>query len=173
MQSGSFVRNMLVGAGSGLAATILMDAAGIGALLAFGARDANPFALIGDTASGALRLVGVTLAGGTVTGAVCHYLIGPGLGCIWSQAAARFATLRSASLVRAALPGVVFTELVSLPLLAMSPPILHMTISQTLTWFGMAAVMHLVYGACLGAFVSRGLRAAHPGRTDPLNRASR
>jgi NhaP-type Na+/H+ or K+/H+ antiporter len=61
--------------------------------------------------------------------------------------------------------GIVYVEVMSLPLLTAAAIVLEMTSSETAQWFGISFVMHLVYGLILGVVVSYGLRAATKGQS--------
>jgi len=56
--------------------------------------------------------------------------------------------------------GILYVEIMSLPMLAAAALILQMTAAETAQWFGISFVMHLVYGLVLGLVVRQGLRAA-------------
>jgi hypothetical protein len=53
---------------------------------------------------------------------------------------------------------VLYIEILSQPILALSPLLLAMTVTDTLQWFAISAAMHTIWGAVLGAIVSYGLR---------------
>jgi len=59
--------------------------------------------------------------------------------------------------------GVLYAEIVSQPILALSPLLLEMTAADTVQWFTISAAMHALWGAILGAIVSYGLRAGACG----------
>jgi NhaP-type Na+/H+ or K+/H+ antiporter len=52
---------------------------------------------------------------------------------------------------------ILYVEILSQPILATTPILLKMTAHETLQWFGVSFVMHLIWGAVLGAVVSYGL----------------
>ncbi len=56
--------------------------------------------------------------------------------------------------------GILYVEIMSLPMLAAAALILQMTAAETAQWFGVSFVMHLVYGLVLGLVVRQGLRSA-------------
>ena len=56
--------------------------------------------------------------------------------------------------------GILYVEIMSLPMLAAAALILQMTAAETAQWFGVSFVMHLVYGLVLGLVVRQGLRVA-------------
>jgi len=93
-------------------------------------------------------------------GALLHYLIGLALGVLFGAAVARIAALRMDSPKKAVGMGILYVEIMSLPMLAAAALILQMTAAETAQWFGVSFVMHLVYGLVLGLVVRQGLRSA-------------
>ena len=63
---------------------------------------------------------------------------------------------------------VLYIEILSQPILATSPIILEMTAAQTLQWFGVSAVMHLIWAVVLGVVVSYGLHLPPRQGTDDI-----
>jgi len=153
-------RGMMVGCIGGLVGTIVMDLFGAGLFLIMSGPASLSFAIIGDAAAGGFSLLGFTLAGGAPLGALLHYLIGLALGCLFGAAVSRVAALRVDSLKKAVGMGMLYVEVMSLPMLASAALILRMTAAETAQWFGISFVMHLVYGLVLGLVVRQGLRAA-------------
>jgi hypothetical protein len=151
---------MMVGCIGGLVGTIVMDLFGAGLFLIMSGPASLSFAIIGDAAAGGFSLLGITLAGGAPLGALLHYLIGLALGCLFGAAVSRVAALRVDSLKKAVGMGMLYVEVMSLPMLASAALILRMTAAETAQWFGISFVMHLVYGLVLGLVVRQGLRAA-------------
>jgi hypothetical protein len=100
------------------------------------------------------------MAGGFPLGMTVYYLLGLVLGGIFGATVARFDALRVNTLKRGVAFAVLYAEVLSQPILATSPIILKMPASETLQWFGVSAVMHLIWGVVLGAVVSYGLRSA-------------
>jgi hypothetical protein len=64
------------------------------------------------------------------------------------------------SLKQAVAMGILYVEIMSLPMLAAAALILRMTATETAQWFGISIVMHLIYGLVLGLVVRYGLQAA-------------
>jgi len=93
-------------------------------------------------------------------GALLHYLIGLALGVLFGAAVSRIAALRMDSPKKAVGMGILYVEIMSLPMLAAAALILQMTAAETAQWFGVSFVMHLVYGLVLGLVVRQGLRVA-------------
>jgi len=153
-------RGIFVGSIGGLVGTIVMDLFGAGLFLVMGGPASLSFAIIGDAAAGFLALLGIALAGGAPLGALLHYLIGLALGGLFGAAVPRMAALRVDSLKKAVGMGVLYVEIMSLPMLAAAALILRMTAAETAQWFGISFVMHLIYGLGLGLVACYGLRAA-------------
>jgi hypothetical protein len=106
----------------------------------------------------------MTAAGGTPLGALLHYLIGLAFGALFGAAVSRIAVLRLHSPTKAVGLGVLYVEIMSQPLLAAAAWVLQMTVAETVQWFGISFVMHLVYGLVLGLVVRYGLRGAPAAR---------
>jgi hypothetical protein len=66
--------------------------------------------------------------------------------------------LRANLLKKSVILSVLYVEILSQPLLAATPILLKMTTSDTVEWFGISFVMHLVYGVVLGVIVKFGLQ---------------
>jgi hypothetical protein len=150
---------MMWGFIGGLVGTIVMDLVLIGMLSAAGLPAVISFSTIGDTAAGFFSLIGINVAGGLPLGAAVHYLLGLVLGTIFGAVVARVDALRVNSLRKGVALAVLYIEVVSQPILAMSPILLKMSAAETVQWFGVSAVMHLIWGVVLGALVSYGLRS--------------
>jgi len=65
-------------------------------------------------------------------------------------------TLHLNSLKKGILLAVLYAEIISQPLLAMTTILLKMSIMSTVLWYGASFVMHFLYGITLGAIVSYG-----------------
>jgi hypothetical protein len=157
-------KGMEVGLIGGLVGTIVMDLFGAGIFLVMGGPASLSFSIIGDAAAGLFSIMGIEIAGGTPLGAVLHYLIGLVFGAIFGAAVAYIDALQLDSIKKGVGLGILFVEVMSLPLLAAAAIILKMTPSETAQWFGISFVMHLVYGLVLGLVVSYGLRSAPAAR---------
>lgn len=149
----------------GLIGTMVMDLLLMGALMAVKYPPFLCFSIVGDTASRFFSMLGVQITGGVSTGAVAHYVIGPLVGLIFGAAVVIFPALREGTLKKNALAAVLYVEILSQPLLAMTPILLKMTPSVTVLWFGGSLVMHLVFGIVLGVIVGYGLRSVLPFST--------
>jgi uncharacterized membrane protein YagU involved in acid resistance len=122
------------------------------------------FAVIGDTAAGFFSLFGVDVAGGVLPGLVWHYLIGLAFGVIFVAAVTRFEALRLTSMKKSIGLGILFTEVMSIPMLVQVPIFLEQTASDTVGLLGFFVVMHAIWGLLLGVVVSYGLRSEMTAR---------
>jgi len=154
----SLTRGIGLGLIGGFVGTIVMDVVLIGALSAIGLPPVISFNTIGDTAAGCLALIGIKVAGGFPLGATAHYMLGLGLGAIFGAAMTRIKARRVLTRKQGIAFAVLYIEIVSQPILTLSPLVLTMTTSSIAQWFGISAVMHLIWGIVLGAIVSYGLR---------------
>jgi hypothetical protein len=152
-------RVFALGVAGGVAATIVIDLVTVAVLPLMGLPADGGFSVIGDTAAGFLALFGIGAAGGVALGAVLHYLIGAVLGGIFGLAVVRFPALRLSSIRKGVGLGILYTEIISLPILVLPPIILNWTTPEALWWFGFSAVMHAIWGAVLGTVMSFGLRS--------------
>lgn len=163
MRNAPLRRHIVWGLAGGLVGTIAMDLFGAGLFLIMGQPMNLSFSIIGDAAAGFLAMLGQTVAGGAPLGAVLHYLIGLGLGGLLGAAVARIAAWPADSVLKGVGLGILYVEIMSQPLLAAAAVILRMTTTETLLWFGVSIVMHLVYGLILGVAVSCSPRSAPMG----------
>jgi hypothetical protein len=158
--SGAFTRDIIVGLAGGLAGTIAMHVFGVGIFLVMGQPTSISFSIIGDAAARFFARLGVELAGGAPLGMAVFYLLGLALGVTFVALVSRIDALQLDSIKKGAGLGILYVEVLSLPLLAMATFVLEMTAAATALWFGVSVVMHLAYGAVMGAVVSCGLRSA-------------
>jgi len=154
----TLARGIAWGLIGGFLGTIVMDLVLVGMLSAVGLPAVISFSTIGDTAAGFFALLGIPLAGGFPLGLAVHYLLGLVLGAIFGAAVASIDALRVNTLKKCIVLAVLYIEILSQPILATSPILLKMTAAQTLQWFGVSAVMHLIWGVVLGVVVCYGLR---------------
>lgn len=165
MTTSNWTKTVLVGLATGLAATLVVDVILISVLLVSGQPAEQGFLVIGDTAAGFLARLGINLAGGTPLGLAIHFSTGAALGVLFAGVVSRVSALFTASRPKMAALGVVYTELISIPLLIWPPIILKMAQPKVVEWFTLTASLHAVFGLVLGLTVSYGLRArvrAHP-----------
>lgn len=150
------------GLSGGLAGTLVMDIVLMGALLVMGMPALTCFAIVGRTIAHFLALPGFVLTGDVSLGVTAHYVIGPLVGVAFGAVVARVKMCRDGALLRIIVLAVLYVEIFSLPLLALSPILLRWTAIETLQWFGGSTVMHLLLGAVLGLVVGYGLRPTTP-----------
>ena len=143
----------------GLASTMVMDILLMGALLAVRYPALLCFSIVGDTLSRFLSMFDVQVTGGIPTGVTTHYLIGPLVGVIFGAAVAMFPALREGTLKKSVIAAVLYVEILSQPILATTPILLKMTVTETLQWFGGSFVMHSILAVVLGVVVWYGLRS--------------
>ena len=160
MKKVALTRGMVWGFIGGFAGTIVMNLVLVGMLSTVGLPAASPFSTIGDTAAGFFALIGIETAGGVPLGVAVYYLLGLVLGAIFGATVVRVDALRVNTTKKGVVLAVLYAEVLSQPILATSPIILKMTASETWQWFGVSAVMHLIWGVVLGVVVSYGLRSA-------------
>jgi len=137
-----------------------MDLILMGVLSAVGLPALSCFSMVGDTVARFFSILGIEMAGGVTAGVATHYIVGPIIGVIFGVAVVRAGALRAGSKMKIVAIAVLFVEIVSQPILAMTPFLLKMTAAETLQWFGGSFVMHLIWGIVLGVIVSRGLQPA-------------
>jgi hypothetical protein len=148
----------------GLLGTLVMDLILMGVLSAAGDEALSCFHIVGDTVARLFSVLGVRVTGGVLMGVATHYTVGPIVGAIFGAAVARFEFLRACTLKKGAILGVLYVEILSQPLLALTPLLLKTTPSETLLWFGGSFANHFICGSVLGVVVNYGLRsAAHTG----------
>ncbi len=157
MSKVALTRGMILGLIGGLVGTIVMDIVCVGALLVMGLPAVVSFSTIGDTAAGFFSMIGLNMAGGVPLGTAMHYLIGPVLGVIFGAAVSQVDVFRVDTAKKGIVFGILYTQVSSQPILAAAPILLKMTASETLQWFGVSFVMHLIWGVVLGVVVSYGL----------------
>jgi hypothetical protein len=158
MDSSDRSRGLVLGLAGGVAATIAIDLVTAEVLPLMGMPADGGFSVIGDTAAGFLALFGIGVAGGVPLGAAFHYLIGAALGVLFAAAVTRIPALRLGSIKKGVGLGILYTEIISLPILVLPPIILNWGAADAVQWFGFSVVMHAIWGAVLGAIVAWGLR---------------
>jgi len=171
MATTTWTKGAMIGLLAGLAATIAIDVLTMAVLPLTGAPGTGGFILIGDTAAAFFAGIGVHLAGGVPLGLFFHYIIGIALGGLFGGVVSRAAALRTASRLKMAGLGVLYTELISIPIVILPPIILKMAKPDIIQWLGFCVVMHGIFGVVLGLVVSYGLRApvrARPAAARPV-----
>ena len=157
MSNVALTRGMGWGLMGGLVGTMVMDLVLMGALSAVGLPALTCFSIVGNTVARFFSILGIEMAGGVPLGAAVHYLIGPLVGAIFGAAVAQVDALRVDSLKKSVVLAVLYVEILGQPILATTPILLKMTAPETLQWFGVSFVMHLIWGVVLGVVVCYGL----------------
>ncbi len=160
LRSSTFRRGIIVGLIGGLAGTIAMHVFGVGIFLVMGQPTSISFSIIGDAAASFFAMLGIELAGGAPLGMVVFYLLGLALGVTFVALVLRVDAFRLNSIKKGVGLGILYVEVLSVPLLAIATLVLEMSAYETALWFSVSVVMHLAYGAVMGAVVSYGLRPA-------------
>ena len=149
---------MISGLIGGLFATMVMDLVLMGVLSIAGLPALTCFSIVGSTLAHFFSVLGVEIAGGIQLGVIGHYLIGPMLGAIFGVAVTRVSVRRLDTAMKIVLLAIVYIEIVSQPILALTPLLLKMTAPETLQWFGESFVVHLLWGVVFGGIMSQQLR---------------
>ncbi len=163
-RSAARINGISIGALGGVVGTFVMDLVLMGTLSAAGMPALTCFSIVGDTVARFFSILGVEMAGGISAGVATHYVVGPVVGAIFGAAVARVAALRVDTLNKSVVLAVLYVEILSQSILATTPILLKMTPDDTLQWFGVSFVMHLVYGGVLGTVVSRFRSSSHSAR---------
>ncbi len=145
-----------IGLISGFTATAIMDLSLIAILIAAGIAPLTCFSMVGETFANLFSKQG--LPGSVPLGVAAHYVLGPVLGAFFGAGAEVLPALKIYSRKRAILTAILYAEIVSQPLVALTPAALRMTASETLIWFGGAFGMHLIWGGMLGLVWSLGMK---------------
>jgi len=143
----------------GLAGTLGMELVLMGALTAVGMPPLTCLSFIGDTVAHLWANFGIHLVGGVPMCLAAQYLIGSLFGVIFGTMLSKISALHIYSLKKGVLLAVVYAEIISQPLLAMTTILLKMTAKDTLLWYSASFVMHFLYGVVLGAIISCGFRS--------------
>jgi len=156
----------------GLTGTLVMHLVLMATLSGVGLPVFTGFSIIGNTAARFFSILGIHMSGGVSMGVAVYYLLGLIIGAIYGAAVTQVHALRVDTLKKSLILAVLYEEILSQPILAMTPILLKITATETLQWFGISFVMHLIFGVILGVVVSYGLQLAgavnHPSlRTKP------
>lgn len=138
---------------AGLNGTLVMDLLLMAALWIMGTPPLTCFSMVGDTVSRLLSQMGIQLWDSIRMGVITHYTVGPVIGTIYGFLVNRIDTLRTKSMLKGIAQAVLFVEIVSLPMLMLTPFILKLSFSDTLQWFGGSFVMHFIWGVVFGGVI--------------------
>ena len=144
----------------GLAGTMVMDLVLMVALPVAGLPALTCFSIVGNTVASFFSIQGIEMAGGVPLGVFTHYLIGPVAGAIFGAAVTQVNFLRIDTLKKSIVLAILYVQILSQPILATTPILLKMTVTDTLNWYGGSFAMHSVLGLVLGLIMSYGLRAS-------------
>lgn len=156
----TFNRGMGWGLIGGSVGTLIMDLVLMEVLSAVGLPALSCFSIVGDTVARFFSIFGIEMTGGITVGVATHYIVGPIIGVIFGVAVVRAGALRAGSKKKIVAIAVLYVEILSQPILAMTPFLLKMTASDTFQWFSGSFVMHLIWGIVLGVIISHGLQSA-------------
>lgn len=157
-------KGILWGLLGGLAATLVMDLILMGILVAAGQPALTCYSIVGDTVMRLLNPADPTFGASILSGVAAHYIIGPIMGGIFGAAVVIINTrvrrnaFRVDSRKKLVILAVLYAEIMSQPLLALTPILLRMTTSELLEWYGGAVGMHFIWACVLGLICLRGLR---------------
>jgi len=157
----SLTRGVGWGLIGGLAGTMVMDLVLMLALPVAGLPALTCFSIVGKTVASFFSMQGIEVTGGVLLGVFTHYLIGPVAGAIFGAAVVQVKILRPDTLKKSIILAVLYLQILSQPILAMTPILLKMTATTTLLWYGGSFLMHSVLGLVLGMIISYGLETAN------------
>ena len=138
----------------GLVATVVLDVIVVGLFPFIGMPADSSFSVIGDTAARFFAMLDIEMAGGVPLGLLVHYLTGLSLGGLFGAARSWRGPGLDSKKNGIGL-GILYTEIISIPILATAPIMLQMSALGAAQWFGVVFVMHGVYGSVLAFVVSR------------------
>ncbi len=164
MKFSTIIRGMIAGMIAGLAGTFVMYLFGAAIFALLGWPADTSHTIIGNSAAAFFSKLGIFLQGGASLGLRLYYLIGFSMGAVFGVAVAWLEPLRRASFLKKMGLGVLYVEVLAVPLLAAGSIALQMKPFDVAVWFGFSFVLHLVYGLVLGAVTSIGLGDLKRGR---------
>jgi hypothetical protein len=153
-------RGIAWGIFGGLAGTLVMDMLLMVIMLAFRQPVLLCFSIVGETVSSLLAVFNIEAGDGILTGMAAHYSIGPLVGAFFGTAATNFAAPWVVTPKKCVISAILYVEILSQPILAITPIVLKMTSHQILLWFGGSFIMHLLLAIILGTVVHFGLSLA-------------
>lgn len=156
-------KGLVLGLAGGVVATVVIDLITVAVMPLIGLPADSGFSLIGDTAAGFVALFSIDVAGGVPLGLALHYVIGLALGGLFGAAVTRIAALSLNSIKKGVGLGILYAEIISLPIVLTPPIILSLPGLDAARWFGFCLVMHAIWGTVLGALMAYGLRSTRHG----------
>ncbi len=154
----SLAKGMLWGLLGGLAGTLLMDLLLMGGLVLAGLSALTCFSIVGDTMARFFSLLGAEIPASAAVGVITHYVIGPAIGVIFGVIVILANRTQVITRKKCMLVSILYVEILSQPLLAVSVFLLEMKWPVIAAWYGGAFVMHFILGVILAVMVSRGLQ---------------
>ncbi len=154
----SLAKGMLWGLLGGLVGTLIMDLFLMGILVLAGLSALTCFVVVGDTMARFFSLLGAEIPASAAVGVITHYVIGPAIGIIFGVIVVLAERLRVVTRKKCTLVSILYVEILSQPLLAVSVVLLEMKWPVIAAWYGGAFVMHFILGVILAVMVSHGLR---------------
>ncbi len=153
----------------GIAGTLAMDLSLMAVLWLAGRDPFKCFTMVGST----IRLfIGLPAGEGmtpVLAGIATHYSVGPALALLFLPVLRRLNASPVLSLRRQLVTAVVYTEIISQPMLALVPIYMALAPLVTVLWYAGAAVMHAIYAVVLGLVLWFGpLRLRTPRRVEAL-----
>ena len=141
----------------GLAGTLIMDLVLMGAFAIARLPLLTCFSIVGDTVESIFSIQNTEMSRSIRLGVITHYLIGPLIGAFFGMVIVKVNGLRVNTLKKSILVAILYVEVLSQPLLVVTPILLKMTLPAILLWYGGSFVMHMIAGSVLGMFVGCGL----------------
>jgi hypothetical protein len=154
MNRGTLAEAITWGGAAGLLGTAVMDLVIVGFFAAVGMPLGLIYSFIGDVTQQFLLRIGVEVPGGVLLGALVHLLLGLTLGAAFGLAVSRVRRLRLDSVLKGALLGVLYIEIVSQPILVSAPLLVKMTTPDVIQWYVLSTSMHIIYGIVLGVVLA-------------------
>ncbi len=146
--------NVKLGLIGGLAGSLVMELVLIVALTLAGKPPLTCLFFVGDTVAHLVAKFGLNLPGGVPMCLAAQYLIGAIFGVIFCTGLSKLRTWRINSLKKGIFGAVIYSEILSQPILAMTTILLKMSAKDTLLWYSASFGMHFCFGVALGAIVS-------------------
>ncbi len=142
----------------GLVGSLVMELVLIVALTLASKPPLTCLSFVGDTVAHLIAKFGLNLPGGVPMCLAAQYLIGAIFGVIFCTGLSTLSTWRINSLKKGIFGAVIYSEILSQPILAMTTILLKMSAKDTLLWYAASFMMHFWFGVALGAIVCYGKR---------------
>ena len=152
-----YLKGLVWGLIGGLAGTLVMDLILMGVFFVFKMPVMTCFSIIGNTVARFFWPHAIEITNANLIGIITHYIVGPVIGMVFGLMILRFKSLRVNTLQKCILVAILYLEILSQPLLALSPILLKMTPMITLLWYAGSFLMHLVAAVMMGLVIGKGL----------------